>query len=89
MLITTLAAARFRVLEEVGWPAEKDQKNAALRDRRVRADVRGIQASGVTVAIGKFPIESCRREQTEPRLVVDNNANEGPVIEHKSKDGVA
>jgi hypothetical protein len=51
--------------------------------------VREIQASGVTVAIGKFPIESCRREQTEPRLVVDNNANEGPVIEHKSKDGVA
>ena len=57
MSITTLAAARFRVLEEVGWPAEKDQKNAALRDRRVRADVREIQASGVTVAIGKFPIE--------------------------------
>jgi hypothetical protein len=61
MSITTLAAARFHVLEEVGWPAEKDQKNSALRDRRVRADVREIQASGVTVAIGKFPIESCRR----------------------------
>ena len=43
----------------------------------------------MTVAIGKFPISPAAEEPNEPRLVVDSNANEGPGIEHESKDGVA